>query len=386
MIEARSDACATNGALIAQHAATVLVGQLAVMAFGVTDTIVAGRYAEGALAALSVGSAVFVSVYVSLMGGLQALLPVWAELHGAGRTPEVGRSVRQSLYLCAGAIVIGMALLLFPAPLLRWTEVPLEMRGEVEAYLRVLAFALAPALLFRMFSTLNQSLGRPKLVTWLQLASLRLKLPLSVWFAFGGAGLPAIGPGRLRLGHADGELHDALRRAVAAAQPADLPRVPPVAAHRAARWPAAAPVRAAGRAGRTRGAGRGDLLHPDGAVHRSPRHGGLGRAPDRANLMAVGYMLPLSLSLATSARVSYWLGAGEPALARRACRRGFELTGLLALVFASTVAGCAGSWRASTPTTPRWWRSGPRCCSRRPSTTWRIRCRRSASSSCAATA
>ena len=38
--------------IIAGHAGTVLVGQLAVMAFGVTDTIVAGRYAEDALAAL----------------------------------------------------------------------------------------------------------------------------------------------------------------------------------------------------------------------------------------------------------------------------------------------------------------------------------------------
>ena len=37
---------------IARHAGTVLVGQVAVMAFGVTDTIVAGRYASEALAAL----------------------------------------------------------------------------------------------------------------------------------------------------------------------------------------------------------------------------------------------------------------------------------------------------------------------------------------------
>ena len=142
---------------------------------------------------LSVGSAVFISVYVSLMGGLQALLPIWAELHGGRRTAEVGRSLRQSLYLCAAAIALGMALLLFPAPLLRWTEVPAAMRADVEAYLRVLAFALAPALLFRLFSTLSQSLGKPQLVTWLQLASLGLKLPLSIWFTFGGAGLPAMG-------------------------------------------------------------------------------------------------------------------------------------------------------------------------------------------------
>jgi MATE family multidrug resistance protein len=41
---------------VARHAGTVLAGQLAVMAFGVTDTIVAGRYASDALAALSVAA------------------------------------------------------------------------------------------------------------------------------------------------------------------------------------------------------------------------------------------------------------------------------------------------------------------------------------------
>ena len=53
---------------IARHAATVLAGQLAVMAFGVTDTLVAGRDGEASLAALSVGSAIFISIYVGLMG------------------------------------------------------------------------------------------------------------------------------------------------------------------------------------------------------------------------------------------------------------------------------------------------------------------------------
>ncbi|MEG0676442.1 MAG: MATE family efflux transporter, partial [Comamonas sp.] len=61
---------------IGRHALTVLAGQLAVMAFGTTDTIVAGRYSDSAVAALSVGAAIFISVYASLMGIFQALLPL----------------------------------------------------------------------------------------------------------------------------------------------------------------------------------------------------------------------------------------------------------------------------------------------------------------------
>ncbi len=83
--------------LIARQAGTVLVGQVAVVAFGVIDTLVAGRHSEAALAALSVGSAVYITVFVMLMGLQQALLPLLSELHGADRPHEVGRQFRQSL-------------------------------------------------------------------------------------------------------------------------------------------------------------------------------------------------------------------------------------------------------------------------------------------------
>ena len=113
--------------VIARQAGPVLVGQLAVMAFGVTDTIVAGRYSQEALAALSVGSAVYISVFVALVGVLQVLLPEWAELHGANDPKVLGRAVRQSLYLGALTTAVGFVALLFSGPLLDWTDVPVSM-------------------------------------------------------------------------------------------------------------------------------------------------------------------------------------------------------------------------------------------------------------------
>ena len=86
-------------AAIARHAAVVLAGQLAAVAFGLADTLIAGRYSQDALAALSVSVAVYVTVQVGLMGLLQVLLPVWVELRGAGCLRQLGQSVRQSLYL-----------------------------------------------------------------------------------------------------------------------------------------------------------------------------------------------------------------------------------------------------------------------------------------------
>ncbi|MBV8617754.1 MAG: MATE family efflux transporter, partial [Curvibacter sp.] len=119
------------------------------MAFGVTDTLVAGRQSPEALATLSVGSAVYVSVFVALMGVLQALLPIWAEIQGAGHPQRLGRSVRQSLYLSGLAGLLGMAALLLPGLALEWTQVPEALQPAVREYLAVLALALPASLLFR---------------------------------------------------------------------------------------------------------------------------------------------------------------------------------------------------------------------------------------------
>ena len=310
---------------IFHHAGTVLLGQLAVMAFSVIDTVVAGRYAEDALAALSVASAIFVSVYVALMGVLQALLPIWAELHGAGREQEIGRSVRQSLYLCGAATALGMLVLLLPDALLRWTDVPDAMRGDVRRYLAVLALALPAALLFRVFSTLCQALGRPQLVTRLQVLSLPLKLVLSVWFAFGGAGVPPlglVGCGLASLAVNWLLLAGAawlLRREAGFAACGIWQRMEPPD------WTQIGQFLRLGLP-----AGLAMLVEVTSFTLMALFIARLGTTASAAhqiaaNLAALGYMVPLSLAIATSARVSWWLGAGDAAHARMVCLSGFRM-------------------------------------------------------------
>ena len=315
----------SDRSIITRHALTVLAGQLAVMAFGVTDTIVAGRYSEASLAALSVGSAIFISVYVALMGVLQALLPAWAELRGARETDGVGRSVRQALYLCAVASIIGIAILLAPGPMLRWTEVPVALRTEVENYLAVLALALPPALLFRIYSTLNQALGRPQLVTWLQVGSLFIKLPLSIWFTFGGAGLPAQGV----VGCAWATLVvncSMLALAIWLLRTQDL--YEPLRIWQRIERPHWPTITGFARLGVP--AGLAVMVEVTSFTLMAlfvARQGTTASAAHQiaSNLAGVLYMVPLSLAIACSARVSYWLGANDPVRARQAVLMGFRL-------------------------------------------------------------
>lgn len=323
---------------ISRHAGTVLAGQLATMAYGVTDTIVAGRYAEASLAALSVGSAIYMSVYVGLMGVLQALLPVWSELHGARRRDALGHAFGQSLYLWALLVAVGMTILLQPAALLHWAEVPPALHPQVLDYLGVLALALPAALLFRLYATLNQSLGHPQLVTWVQLGSLLLKIPLSVWFTFGGAGLPALGAA----GCAWATL--LVHLAMAALAVWMLRTRPLYAPYRIWRWPGRPDARVLGpflRLGLP--SGLTILVEVTSFTLMAlfvARMGTTAAAAHQiaANLAAVLYMVPLAIGIASSARTSYWLGADQPARARQAVVLGFALVLGAALLLAGTLA------------------------------------------------
>ncbi len=323
--------------IIARHAGTVLAGQLATMAFGITDTVVAGRYSQQALAALSVGSAVYITVFVALMGVQQSLLPIWAELHGADRKQDLGRSVRQAVYLAALASVVGVFGLLFPNALLQGTQVPPVLQQDVRQYLGVLALALPPALLFRMYSTLNQSLGKPQLVTWLQLASLLLKIPLTIWFAFGGAGLPAMGAvgcawatvaaNYVFLGLALWLVRTgSLYRPYAIWQPLERPHWHTIGQFARLGVPAGLSI----------------MVEVTSFTLMSlfiARQGTLSAAAHQiaSNMAAVMYMVPLSVAIATSARVSYWLGAGDAKKARAIIRTGFRIGWSLAVVLAAIV-------------------------------------------------
>ena len=328
--------------IIARHAGTVFIGQLAVMAFGIADTLIAGRYSPQALAVLSLASSIYISIYVALNGMLQALLPVWAELRGAGHDAAIGRSVRQALYICATAALIGCLGLWFPQPWLVWTGVPEALWPEVQAYLRVLALALVPSLLFRMHSTLNQSLGFPRLVTWLQAGALLVKIPLSysltfgfVWENFTLEGMGVVGCAWATLSVNTFMLLTGLY----------LLRTQDIYApyqlwHKleAPQWPALKRFLQLGVP-----AGLSIMVEVTSFTLMAlfiARMGPIALASHQiaASLAAVLYMVPLALGIASSARTGYWLGAKQPLKARHAAGMGIGLAVGAALVGAALLA------------------------------------------------
>lgn len=188
-----------NARRIASLAWPVFVGQAALLAYGTVDTLVAARVAPADLAALAIGSAIYVTCFIGLMGTVMAVGPIAGQLYGAGRHREAGHEAEQALWLAILLAIPGCLLLAWPEPFLALAQTEPAVSERVNGYLRALAFGLPASLMFAAYRAFNIAVSRPKAVMTLQVAGLLAKVPLTLLLVFGvGAAdawwrIPALG-------------------------------------------------------------------------------------------------------------------------------------------------------------------------------------------------
>jgi MATE family multidrug resistance protein len=164
-----------------------------------------------------------------------------------------------------------------------------------------------------------------------------VKVPLTIWFVFGGFGLPAQGA----VGCAWATVCvNWLMVLFAAWMLRSQPMYKPYAIWRALEaphWPTIGEFARLGVPG-----GLAVMVEVTSFTLMSlfiARQGVVAAAAHQvaSNLAAVMYMVPLSLSIATSARVSFWLGSNDLKRARAVARTGFKMAMSMAAAMAATV-------------------------------------------------
>ena len=174
-------------------AGPLLIGQLAVIAFGVLDTAMTARYSADDLAALAMASAIFISIYVGLTGVISALAPIAGQLFGAKRFSEIGEEVRQATWLALGLSILGCLILLNADHLLAISQMNAAIEGKAKLYLNILAIGLPASMGMRVLIALHNAVSRPTVITVVQIIGLALKLPLNLLFIYGGLGIEGMG-------------------------------------------------------------------------------------------------------------------------------------------------------------------------------------------------
>jgi len=168
------------------HAFPILIAQLASIGMMVVDTAVLGHVSSVDLAAVAIGGGIHVSVVFALVGILQAVSPLVAHLHGAGRDDEVAGILQQGFWLAILLAVPGIVFLTQPGALLGLADMDTAVEAKVRQYLGLLAWSLPAALFYRTFYAFCNALGKPRVLMAIGLISLALHALLAWGFALQG--------------------------------------------------------------------------------------------------------------------------------------------------------------------------------------------------------
>jgi MATE family multidrug resistance protein len=314
----------------------LFIANLALVGNGTIDTIMAGQLSATDLAAVAVGSSIYVSVYIGLMGVLQALSPIAGHHFGAQRWRAIGDDLQQALWLSMFLTIAGLPIVLATDTWLGFARVDAEVASIATTYLHAIAFGLPGALAARAFVALNAAVSRPKVTMLINVFALALKVPLNAVFMFGAGPIPAMGGAGAGVATAVlAWLMLALNFGVWRFDPffrrfhSERPHM--------ARWQSQRDLLKLGIP-----IGLSVLFEVTSFTFMAVLIARLGTASVAghqvvANIAAVLFMVPLAIGIATSVLVAQSLGANHPRVARAAALRGFRLSIAVALVAATGV-------------------------------------------------
>jgi MATE family multidrug resistance protein len=171
----------------------VLIAQIATMANGVIDTVMAGHYSARALATVGLGTSIYFSIFVTAMGVMLALTPILAQHYGARKDAAITHDVRQGVWLALMLSLLAELLLMFPDVFFSIAKMDPEIEVGVRAYLHILMWVAPAMLAFRIFYCWASAISQPRAVMAIQVLGLVIKVPLNVVFIYGKLGVPELG-------------------------------------------------------------------------------------------------------------------------------------------------------------------------------------------------
>jgi multidrug resistance protein, MATE family len=178
---------------LAQLGAPILVAQLAQMANGVVDTIMAGHASARDLAAVGIGTGIWVPVLLFFIGTLSALQPLISGYCGAKNLARVMPITWQGIYIALIGSLLTALPLMHALPLLTALHLDQVTATIAQDYLTALVWGVPAIFLLNALRGLTDGLGHTRIIMAFSLLSTLLNLPLNYLFVFGKLGLPAMG-------------------------------------------------------------------------------------------------------------------------------------------------------------------------------------------------
>ncbi len=175
-------------------AGPLIVNNLSIAGMQFADTVMAGRLGAEALAAVAVGSSVWFIGFMLLLGMQMAIAPIVARHMGAGDENLIGRYLRQGIYLGACASVPVILLAQFGVlPFLELIGIDPSFRETTADYVKAIAWGAPGIFIFLALRFTTEGIGHTKPIMYTSLLALVLNVFLNWVFIYGKLGAPALG-------------------------------------------------------------------------------------------------------------------------------------------------------------------------------------------------
>ncbi len=170
-----------------------ILAQLAQMALGVSDTIMAGNYSPNALAAVGTGFSLFVVIFSLFMGMMIAINPMVAQLNGQQQEKQIGKVFQLGFVMAVIFGIISFIALNLSRYLLDLVGIPEAIVSTTSDYLSALSWGTISAYLFLALRSGNEGLFSTKAIMVCSFLAIPFNIVLNYWFIFGGLGVEAMG-------------------------------------------------------------------------------------------------------------------------------------------------------------------------------------------------
>lgn len=174
-------------------AGPLVANNLAIAGMSLADTVMAGRLGTQHLAAVAVGSNVWMVAFLFGLGVLMAMSPTAAHAFGAGRPKEVGLYTRQCLWLSQVLAMIGMLILGRARWLLETIGVDPAVTPLTVGYLDAIGWGLPAMFAYLSLRFMSEGVGWTRPIAYVAGIALVVNVFFNWVLMYGRLGFPAMG-------------------------------------------------------------------------------------------------------------------------------------------------------------------------------------------------
>jgi len=171
----------------------IMVAQLAQSAIGFIDTLMAARAGANDLAAIALGSSLWLPLFLALSGILMATTPLVAHLVGARRERRSRQVLQQAVWIALLLSLIGVIFLRNPEPVLDLLQLEIRLAHTTRDYLSAISWGFPAFLLYQVVRSYSEGFGKTHPVMRIAVLGMLCNIPLNYILIFGKLGLPELG-------------------------------------------------------------------------------------------------------------------------------------------------------------------------------------------------